>query len=368
MEFDPSRRRFLATAGVVALTVATGSRFFNNPENNKPNDLETALPPTGSVEGYPSLYDSAEANEVADRLGLNVGEFFKISPETIARIESRHGYLEDTLLPIFPPGVARHRDAIESAAAEYDVPPNILATLATIESAGISDAQSAANAHGLIQVVPRYHRDRIDSVAGRSFDNDEQRAEALQDVTLNTKVAANFLAELIEGVKNANPDLPEPVVFARAAASYNGGPANATRSFEDFALESKLYVNHMIRITLDLAVAHELRAMGMDDQEVLRAMQSNEINARAYAYSQYSRSTWEDYEYSAYLCSLPEPGVNPNSGIIEQSGELINEGYKDYLADPSYETPAPGGIRIWLCGGGVRLFSQVPENVAWTLQ
>lgn len=215
--------------------------------------------------------------------------------------------------------------------------------------------------------MPEYHRDRIDSVAGIAYSDDNERAEALTDVTLNTRVSANFLRELIDGVRTANPELPEPVVYARAAASYNGGPANASRDFSDFALESKLYVNHKIRITLDIAIAHELRQAGLDNDEILRAMQSNELNARAFAYSNYPRGEWDDYEYSAYLCSLPQPGVNQETQQPESGGQTVNNDYRSYLQSPSYSTPATGGLRIWLSGGGSGLFLQSEENANWTI-
>lgn len=61
---------------------------------------------------------------------------------------------ELTLSPIFMPSVQYWRDDILKWAAEYDLDPNLIATVMQIESCGNPSATSRANAMGLFQVMP----------------------------------------------------------------------------------------------------------------------------------------------------------------------------------------------------------------------
>lgn len=323
----------------------------------------------------PSSFSNSSAEKVAENLSIDPGSYFVLNPGAIKEVNASGNFRKlDWIAPIFPPAVMKHEDSIIAAATEFGVPASIMATLATIESAGNTKASSGANAHGIVQVVPKYHQDRIDELSGQSFGSDAERSMYLQENPDQClRIGASYYAECVETARREKPFLnPDSmVIFARAAAAYNGGPANAGRQFEDLPLESKLYVNHVARLTLDIEIASHLEAAGADTDEILRAMQSAEINARAKAYDGFKRGSKDFalYEKSAALCATPVPGVDIESGeIVDQQ---IYDDYRNYLRtcgdEPFYTAPAVPGLRIWLAGGGDSLFLAVPENAAWKL-
>lgn len=328
---------------------------------------------------FPDLFANEVAQKAADNLNINPGSYFRLNGDAIQAVnDSSHFLSTEWLAPIFPPAVTRFKDEIIAAANEFKIPPNVLASLATIESAGNTSASSGANAHGIVQIVPKYHGPRIDKIAGKHFANDKERSAYLIDRPDEClRVGASYYAECVAAARHQKPNLRHDsmVIFARAAAAYNGGPTRAGQSFDGLPLESKLYVNHVARLTLDVAIAGELNKQGKSDKEILRSMQSVEMNARAAAYDVYPRGgkDFKRYERSATLCSTPEPGIDPETGDLMSDPEAsqINETYRNFLRtcreDNPYKAPAVPSLRIWLVGGGDSLFLSVPQNAAWRL-
>jgi hypothetical protein len=381
-----SRRRFLQTAAALmapAVMAGCGISESPTPPEVPETDLLCAGAPAAEAVSdtgeYPATFANHEAQAVAENLSINPGSYFKLNEAAVRAINDRGLFrARNWLAPIFPPAVSRFERQILAAANEFNVPPNMLASLATIESAGNTGARSGADAHGIIQVVPRYHAARIDQVTGRKFRDDSERAEFLRlHPEECLRVGASYFAECIAGAKRRmrDPHGHSLVTYAKAASAYNGGPSRAHQDYEDLPLESQLYVNHVARLTLDVAVAAELRKRGLDDNEILDAMQSGEMNARAYAYDGYERGSTSiaPYEQSAFLCSTPEPGRDPDTGrLIDGDANMINQRYHRFLrscetANP-WRAPATPGLRIWLVGGGDQLFLQVPANRDWRLQ
>ncbi len=318
-----------------------------------------------------TAFSHPEAQAVAEGLAISPDDFFKISREVAVNVRESGAHLSGDLMPVFPPGVSRYKGELEGAAEEFDVPVNVLAALASIESAGNISVRSHADARGLIQVVPRYHMERISRVSGIDVQGSAEAHEVLTNPQMNIRIAADFLHELIDKSRRDNDELdPNSLaIFGRAAAAYNGGPSRVDDPFETLPLESQLYVNHMSRILLDVAVAHGLRERGLGDAEILRAMSSDEMDARAAAYATMSdlrRSLgFEGYEISATLAAQDVPGVAPEMSMEGVDSSKMTEEYIAYLEEPWFSYYAPPGYRIWLSGGGAGLFTSEPTNEAW---
>lgn len=102
------------------------------------------------------------------------------------------------LSPVFTPEVQYWATDIEKWAAEYNLDPNLIATVIQIESCGNPTVSSNAGAQGLFQVMP-FH-----------FTQDED----MLDVQTNARRGLNYLSGGLE-IANGHPGL--------ALAGYNGG-------------------------------------------------------------------------------------------------------------------------------------------------
>lgn len=394
------RRKFLAMAGAGIITV--GIVYATNRGDTPQIDPVPGDPTPESLKPNldfdPVFADQAATAEV-QKLGINSGDYFRITETAVKNINTSGCFAsESKLLPIFPPEVTKHAGIIEKAAQQNNIPPNVLATLATIESAGNTSIRSGADAYGLVQVVPKYHLERFIKhgfLPPEASYSDYQKAKAgtdnnsrvswetykaaLTNPEASVQVGAEYYGECVANARKKNPALsPNDMrIFAIAAASYNGGPGLAGQEFKNYPTESKLYVNHMSRFVLDIEVAALLRANGKGDEDILKAMQSKEIEARAYSYGKFKFGSYDSYENRAELFTHPIPGVDPAIGhpANEEQKQAQNnwEVYKNGHAtipngrDNRYVIPAPPALRIWLAGGGMGMFGDLPDNACWRL-
>jgi hypothetical protein len=79
-----------------------------------------------------------------------------ISNEPVVRETGLQGELQSELTPLFTPEVLYWEENIIAWAREWDLDPNLVATVMQIESCGDPQALSRAGAMGLFQVMP-YH-------------------------------------------------------------------------------------------------------------------------------------------------------------------------------------------------------------------
>lgn len=117
-----------------------------------------------------------------------------------------------------PPSVTRWEPHIRAASARYGVDPALIAIIVTVESGGDPDAVSRdvngnAIAHGLCQIVPRYHA-RINESPGP------------YDPTHNIDVGTEFLAGLLKTYAVASDDDWRQTID-KAVGFYNGGGRGA---------------------------------------------------------------------------------------------------------------------------------------------
>lgn len=120
------------------------------------------------------------------------------------------------IAPMFTQEVRFWANDIQRWSAQYNLDPNLLATIMQIESCGLADANSSAGAQGLFQVMP-FH-----------FDASENQT----DPDTNARRGASFLNECL-GWASGDPNL--------AMACYNGGPGVLSRPYSTWHSETQRY-------------------------------------------------------------------------------------------------------------------------------
>ncbi len=121
------------------------------------------------------------------------------------------------LAPFFSPSVLFWAEDIERWAAEYNLDPNLVATVMQIESCGHPTIQSNVGATGLFQVMP-FH-----------FKGDENPT----DPETNAKRGMGYL---VASLKDKNGDI------RLGLAGYNGGIAGSRRPESEWPAETIRYV------------------------------------------------------------------------------------------------------------------------------
>jgi soluble lytic murein transglycosylase-like protein len=138
-------------------------------------------------------------------------------PATVNRVIPLPGY-SGAIAPLFTREVEYWGEHLRRWGAQYNLDPNLLATVMQIESCGFWSVSSSAGAQGLFQVMP-FH-----------FDAGENQI----DPDTNAMRGANFLNECL-GWSNGDPGL--------AMACYNGGPGVLQRAFGNWPAETQRYYN-----------------------------------------------------------------------------------------------------------------------------
>ncbi|MFN8420251.1 MAG: transglycosylase SLT domain-containing protein [Anaerolineae bacterium] len=118
----------------------------------------------------------------------------------------------------FMPSVQYWASNITRWSEEYDVDPNLIATLMQIESCGLPAAESYAGAQGLFQVMP-FH-----------FSEDEKAR--MTDPEINAKRGMGVIKDCLE---RADYD------FGLAMVCYNGGPGQLIRTQDQWPNETQRY-------------------------------------------------------------------------------------------------------------------------------
>jgi len=122
------------------------------------------------------------------------------------------------IAPIFTPEVRYWATNIQEWATDYQLDPNLVATVMQIESCGLPSAASSAGAQGLFQVMPSH------------FSADEQ--DAMLDPDINAKRGLGYLAL---GLTRAGGDA------GLALAGYNGGHGQIGRDQSLWPAETRRY-------------------------------------------------------------------------------------------------------------------------------
>jgi soluble lytic murein transglycosylase-like protein len=126
-----------------------------------------------------------------------------------------------------PPTVKYWQTPINENAKKYNIDPNLLAIIMTMESGGDSNAKSGAGAIGLMQITGPTAKD----IASKYLKSPIKKYN-LSNPNTNVEFGAAYLAYLrdIFGTAKQGPDWNSTVELI--AAAYNGGPS-AAASLED---------------------------------------------------------------------------------------------------------------------------------------
>lgn len=413
-----ARRAVLAAIGGTAAGFAADRLIFSgstpHPESATPGENEPIN------ERFNNPFAEIEANKQAKRFGITAGNFWEIDSEVMRKIGKSGAFLaEKDILPIFPPAVYDQRAALEWAAADSEfvmptnVPVNVLATVATIESAGDLTANSGeAGAQGLMQVVPGYHLDQIIQVAQalsgkvingvpiQKFDVSDAAAhlsewntlvktggnyvsfgngfgdvaKALENPFVASKVAALILQQnyqiATDDLGKEDPPDNSPVDgWVLAMGEYNGGQGIASDALTPSKEpdQTQLYQRYAQRFIMTAEIAAQLRNLGMRDSVIARALISQEINARAYAYNTVADSALMPNEmtmadYHSLWTPLSQVSIPSNTPI----DEALRQAYLQY-SPSDYKEPISPGLRLWIAQGGYNLFEASPHNSVQSL-
>ena len=145
---------------------------------------------------------------------------------TAALIERRHKPLapetSGVTIKWLPSSVRQWDKHINEMAKKYNVDPNFIAIIITMESGGYAKAQSEAGAEGLMQVTAPTAKD----IAAK-FLKEPRTSYNLQDPRTNIEFGAAYLAYLRDefGTHGQGPDWLRTVELV--ATGYNGGPGTA---------------------------------------------------------------------------------------------------------------------------------------------
>jgi soluble lytic murein transglycosylase-like protein len=124
--------------------------------------------------------------------------------------------------PWIAPTVRHWRGTIDTMAARYNIDPNLIAIIMTLESGGDAKAKSYADAVGLMQITaPTAH-----DIANRYLKK-PVKTYNLYDPTTSIEFGAAYLAYLRDQFGSAAQGPSWNSTVELVAAAYNGGPSAA---------------------------------------------------------------------------------------------------------------------------------------------
>jgi soluble lytic murein transglycosylase-like protein len=129
--------------------------------------------------------------------------------------------------PWIPATVKKWQMPINQMAQKYQVDPNLIAIIMTLESGGDPKARSEAGAHGLMQITDPTAKD----IASKYLKKPTSRYN-INDPNTNIEFGAAYLAKLRDtfGEWQQGPTWDSTVELV--AAGYNGGPGAANRIYK----------------------------------------------------------------------------------------------------------------------------------------
>lgn len=136
-------------------------------------------------------------------------------------------------VPWIPETVKRHEKVINEMGQKYDIDPNLIAIITTMESGGYTKAKSGVGAEGLMQIMPATAKD----IASR-YVKEPRKTYNLQDPRTNIEFGTAYLAMLRDeyGTAEQGPEWDSTVELV--AAAYNGGFVAANNLEQGRGIES----------------------------------------------------------------------------------------------------------------------------------
>lgn len=169
--------------------------------------------------------------------------------EPLAPLTPENGNAESHLVVEWlPTTVSRWKPKIETYSHDYDIDPNLLAIMMTIESGGDPNANSGA-AKGLMQITDPTARDIVSKHLRREYRSTDAD---LTNPDTSIEFGAAYIRYLIDqfGNPDQGPSWDETVTLV--AAGYNGGPGAAAhyrddkwKGLENYAHETFSYARYV---------------------------------------------------------------------------------------------------------------------------
>ena len=134
---------------------------------------------------------------------------------------------EGTTISWLPETVTRWEKPINEMSEKYDVDPNMVAIIMTLESGGYSKAGSEAGAQGLMQIMPLTAKD----IAAKHLEKPRKKYN-ITDPRTNIEFGTAYLAHLRNVFGEAGQGPSWDYTVELVAAGYNGGPGAANRIYK----------------------------------------------------------------------------------------------------------------------------------------
>lgn len=328
-------------------------------------------PSIGGLQPNSLPFYNRESNGIATQLNLHAGSFFNIPKEVYPKLKAFAGKeLSDGL----PPAVYEYTGLIYRLSEKHNIPPTVVGTIITLESAGREDAQSNSSlidkddpykdldlrAQGLFGVMPMHFKSRGYATIGQ-----------MQDPEINGEIAMQEFTYFLKIAREAHKGATEAEIYARALMGYNGGNLAATAKFDDSRIkdESRFYFDHVMRFFLTAEVAARMKSKyNYSDKEVASRLFSPETDARVMAFylwhagmlKNFGHYTYE--QYAKIKETLGKQVITINGSLPNKAGELLFNGYIGYLKQTSKGWQTSPGLEIWMGMGGRYLFNQESRN------
>jgi soluble lytic murein transglycosylase-like protein len=135
--------------------------------------------------------------------------------------------------PWIPETVKRWQPLIQEMSRKYDIDPDLIAIIMTLESGGNPKAESGVGAQGLMQVMPLTAKDIADKHLKTPVANYD-----IFDPRTNIEFGTAYLAYLRDEFGEGNQGPSWNATVELVAAGYNGGPGAAADLLHGEGLES----------------------------------------------------------------------------------------------------------------------------------
>lgn len=367
---------FLLFIFLIGIFISVGFLLFSLFLNSRPVAYASPLPATSMI--YVALktsdssatlasadklslpFNNNDANKVASDLGIGVETFFLLPGERDPLWQRLTAISQDELLPIYFPAVTRNKDVIYEVADKYNVPPNTIAILMAVESAGHEQALSYAGAVGLLQPMPDKFPEDIQNIR-----DDSERFSRMQEPLTNAEAGISYFKEFsIPYAQRANKGKAPAVIYGRAATLYNGGHGRSRLPFDKLPSETKWYYEHFMRYVLLAEIAQGLREKGFSDREIVKKLAFNNIDPYAYSLQMYvidarrdENFGYKSYKKAMYAIVGMAKGQEAIKGQLTEDEfaeveKIQQKLYVHYLAytkgSHAYTVPVSPAARIWI--------------------
>jgi soluble lytic murein transglycosylase-like protein len=336
----------------------------NNPEGNEVNNPESENPT------FNRPFVDKNANDIAENLGVDAGSMFIFpSGEKFWRQDGmdamgRRFKPGEDMLPIFPPSVRRWTPLILDNVAKVEketgvyVPPEFIAFIMQQESQGnpglYSDESWINDAGiGLMQVLSNLNISRFDPNATV---HDRYKPDN------NIYYGVRFLAEqisMIERLISRKLDYSYPPDLAMIGRVYNGGPGAIEWGTNVYPM---IYSDNVQRFAITAAMAQRLRKQGYDNEKIVHALRSPEMNVRMSTFETFVLNVFGNLrnydQYNAISEALKDEEIS-NPDVAYYYNQDVSDSIRkndQLLLNPAlyFVLHAVSGMWIWNKKGTLR--------------